>query len=56
MNYEDDSLIVTHRGVINVFYYLFNDIPLDMDKNKFKVKHLSIHEVDIKNKTIRRIK
>lgn len=56
MNYEDGSLVVTHRGVINVFYYLFNNIPPDMDKNKFKVKHLSIHEVDIKNKTIRRIK
>ena len=55
-NYEDNSLIVTHRGVINVLYYYFNNIPLDMDKKKFGVDHLSIHKLDINNKTIKRIK
>lgn len=55
-NYEDNSLIVTHRGVINMIYYYFNNIPLDMDKNKFNVDHISIHEMDIENKKIRRIK
>ena len=54
--YEDNSLVVTHRGVINVFYYLFNSIPLDMEKKRFNVDHLSIHEVDIDKKIIRRIK
>lgn len=55
-NYEDNSLIVTHRGVINMIYYIFNDIPLDMDKKRFNVDHLSIHELDLDNKEIRRIK
>ena len=54
--YEENSLVVTHRGVINAIYYYFNNIPLDMDKKKFDVGHLSIHELDIDNKLIRRIK
>lgn len=54
--YEDNSLIVTHRGVINMIYYILNDIPLDMDKNKFKVDHLSLHELDIEKMKIRRLK
>ena len=54
--YDDNSLIVTHRGVINMIYYILNDIPLDMDKKKFNVDHLSIHELDLNNKRIRRIK
>ena len=53
---EDDTLIITHRGVINMFYYIFNNIDLDMDKKKFDVTHGSIHEIDFKNKKIRRIK
>jgi broad specificity phosphatase PhoE len=53
---DDDTLIITHRGVINMFYYIFNDINLDMDKKKFDVTHGSIHEIDLKNKKIRRIK
>ena len=52
----DDTLIVTHRGVINMFYYLFNDIELDMDKKQFNVKHASIHVIDFNNNLIRRIK
>lgn len=54
--YENNSLVVTHRGVINMIYFILNDIPLDMDKKKFNVDHLSIHELDIKNNIIRRIK
>ena len=56
MKFEDDTLIITHRGVINMIYYILNDIPLDMDKKRFDVDHLSIHELDINNKVIRRIK
>ncbi len=52
---EDDTLLVTHRGVINMLYYIFNDIPLDMDKEKFDVTHASLHACDIKNKTIRKV-
>ena len=54
--YEDNSLVVTHRGVINAIYYYLNNIPLDIDKKKFNVDHLSIHELDIEKKLIRRIK
>lgn len=55
-NYKDNSLIVTHRGVINMIYFYLNNIPLDMNKNKFNVDHLSIHELDSNKKMIRRIK
>lgn len=51
----DNSLLVTHRGVINMIYYLLNNIELDMDKRRFDVTHASIHELDIKQKSIRRI-
>lgn len=54
--YNSNSLIVTHRGVINIIYYIMNDIPLDMNKQRFSVDHLSLHELDIENKLIRRIK
>lgn len=54
--YEDNSLVVTHRGVINAIYYYYNNVPLDMDKKKFDVDHISIHELDLYNKKIRRIK
>lgn len=51
----DNILLVTHRGVINMFYYLLNNIDLDMNKERFDVKHGSIHEMDIEKKLIRRI-
>ena len=51
----DNVLLVTHRGVINMFYYILNDIPIDMNKNRFNVSHASIHEMDIEKKLIRRL-
>ena len=51
----DNLLLVTHRGVINMFYYILNDIKLDMDKEKFHVSHASLHEMNINKKIIRRI-
>lgn len=51
----DGTLLITHRGVINMLYYILNDIPLDMDKGKFAVTHASIHEYDSKNKSIRKV-
>lgn len=53
---EDNTLIITHRGVINMFYYLLRNIDLDMDKEKFDVDFASIHELDFENNTIKRIK
>lgn len=51
----DNTLVITHRGVINMIYYILNEIELDMDKNKFNVTHASIHEVEFDKKLIRRI-
>ena len=51
----DNVILVTHRGVINMFYYILNNVDLDMDKEKFGVTHASIHEMDIDKKLIRRI-
>ena len=53
---EDDTLIVTHRGYINMLYYILNDIPLDMKKERFDVVTASVHEYDKEKNTIRRIK
>ncbi len=52
---DDDVLLITHRGVINMFYYILNDIFVDMNKEKFNVEHGSIHEMNIDKKLIRRI-
>ena len=43
---QDKTLIITHRGVINIIYYLLNNIDLDMNKQQFNVTHASIHELD----------
>lgn len=53
---DANTLIITHRGVINMFYYLFNDIPLDMNKKRFGVETASLHEVDSNMKLIKKIK
>lgn len=52
----DDSILVTHRGVINMFYYLLLNEELDMDKEKYDVEHASVHELDIVKSKIRRIR
>ena len=56
MTLKDDTLIITHRGVINMIYYLLNDKELDMDKKQFGVTTASVHELDTRNRTIRKIK
>ena len=40
---DGDTVVVTHRGVINMLYYILYHIPLDMDKEKFDVNHASLH-------------
>ena len=51
----DDNLLVTHRGVINMIYYLLNNKKPDMYKDSFGVTHSSVHKLDLKSKTIERI-
>lgn len=53
---EDNILLITHRGFINMIYYILNEIPLDMDKEKFGVEHGSLHELNLENKKIRKIR
>ena len=52
---KDSSLIVTHRGIINMMYFIFNNEPLTMNKKKFNVDHASVHELDIEKRKIKRI-
>ena len=53
---DDNTLLVTHRGVINMIYYIFNNQELDMDKSQFGVTYNSIHEIDFKNRLIRKVR
>lgn len=53
---EDDTLLITHRGVINMIYYILNGKELDMDKKQFGVVTASVHEFDKENNTIKRIR
>lgn len=53
---KDNTLLITHRGVINMFYYLLQDQELDMNKSKFNVEVASIHELDPINRRVRRIR
>ena len=53
---EDDTLLITHRGVINMIYYILYGKELDMDKKQFGVETASVHEFNIKKNTIRRIR
>ncbi len=51
----DQVLIVTHRGVINMIYFLMENRLPDMDKRQFQVTHASVHAWDSEKKKIRRI-
>lgn len=52
---EDNTLIVTHRGIINMIYFLSENRIPDMNKKQFKVTHASLHEYDKNNRTIRKV-
>lgn len=52
---KDNTLLITHRGVINMLYYILEDVPLDMEKTRFDVTHASLHEYNQKNKSIRKV-
>lgn len=52
---KDSSLIVTHRGIINMIYFIFNEEELTLNKERFNVGHASIHEMDLNKRLIKRI-
>lgn len=56
MSMEDGTLLITHRGYINMIYFLLNNQPLDMDKKQFGVTTGSIHELDQKNRLIKKVR
>ncbi len=45
-NYEA-SFLVTHRGFINMIYFILNDKKINYDKKQFCVDHASIHELKL---------
>ena len=53
---EDDTLLITHRGVINMMYYILYDKPLDMDKKQFGVSTSSVHELNKETRTIKKVR
>lgn len=55
LSLEDGTLIITHRGVINMLYYILYNIELDMVKKRFNVTHASLHELDKTKKHIRKV-
>ena len=56
MEMEDDTLLITHRGVINMIYFILYDKPLDMNKKQFGVSTASVHELDKKTRTIKKVR
>lgn len=42
----DKSLLVTHRGFINMIYFILNGIKINYDKRQFDVTHASIHKLE----------
>lgn len=54
LQYEK-SLFITHRGVINMFYFILNNELPTMNKNTFNVEYASLHEINILTKKIRRV-
>lgn len=55
INDWDEVLIVTHRGVINMIYFIMQNRLPDYDKKQFGVTHASVHEYDQKKKIIKKI-
>lgn len=56
MEMEDDTLLVTHRGVINMIYFILNHKELDMDKKQFGVDTASVHMLDKDKKIIKKVR
>ena len=52
----DNSLLITHRAVINIIYVILNNDKLTMNKEKYRVEHASVHELNLEKRKIRRIK
>lgn len=56
MDMEDDTLLITHRGVINMIYFILYDKPLDMNKKQFGVETASVHELNKETRMIKKVR
>lgn len=43
----DKTLLITHRGFINMIYFILNEIELNYNKTQFNVEHGSIHKLEL---------
>ena len=53
---DDDTLLITHRGVINMIYFILNNKELDMDKKQFGVEVASVHELNKDKGLIKKVR
>ena len=53
---DDDVLLITHRGVINMIYFILNNKEVDMDKKQFGVTTGSVHELDKEKLIIKKVR
>lgn len=53
---DNNTLVVTHRGVINMIYAILNNEKIDTNKRKYGVEHASLHEYDLDKKLIKKIR
>ena len=52
----DNVLLITHRGNINMIYFILENRLPDMDKKQFGVEHGSLHELDTNKMLIKKIR
>ena len=51
----NEVLIVTHRGVINMIYFIMENRLPDYDKKQFGVTHASVHGYDSGKRAIKKL-
>lgn len=52
----DNVLLITHRGNINMIYYILQNRLPDMNKEQFNVTHASLHKLDTNKMLIKKIR
>lgn len=53
---DDGTLLITHRGYINMIYFLLRNQELDMNKKQFNVTTGSIHELNKEKLLIKKVR
>lgn len=55
-SFDEGTLFVTHRGVINMFYFITQERCPDYDKEQFGCTHASLHEFNPQKQLIKKIR